>query len=67
MNHSDMKLFAFQSKGHGQYSFFVMAANENDAYDLLRGTLKKISTQPDPYTGSRYRRMKIWIGNAKSS
>jgi hypothetical protein len=34
MNNQEMKLFAFQPKDYGQYSFFVMAANEKDAYDL---------------------------------
>ncbi len=31
MKNKEMKLYAFQPKGYGQYSFFVMAADEQEA------------------------------------
>lgn len=30
-----LKLFAFQPKGHGEYSFFVMAKKESEAIEAV--------------------------------
>jgi hypothetical protein len=53
MNNQEIKLFAFQPTGSGQYSFFVMAANENEAYEHVAQYIKKTfsTTCSYPYAG----------------
>ena len=40
MINGEMKLFAWQPKGHGQDSFFVMAASEDDARHAVNAFIK---------------------------
>jgi hypothetical protein len=53
MNNQEMKLFAFQPSGCGQYSFFVMAANEREASESVERYIKDTfsSTCSFPYAG----------------
>ena len=38
-----MKLYAWQPRGHGEYSFFVCAENEKDAKDAVDSYIKEQS------------------------
>ena len=46
MNNQEIKLFAYQPYGSGQYSFFVMEANEAEAYEYVAQYIKKLSARP---------------------
>lgn len=48
-----MKLFAFQPKRYGQYSFFVMAESENEAFRAVEKYIAENfdSTCNLPYAG----------------
>ena len=48
-----LKLFAFQPKGYGQYSFFVMAENETEARRAVEEYIENNfdSTCNLPYAG----------------
>lgn len=48
-----MKLYAYQPKGHGQYSFFVMAENEYEARRAIERYIEDTfdSTCNLPYAG----------------
>ena len=53
MKDQEMKLFAFQPEGSGQYSFFVMAADEEEAADAVSRHIKETfsSVCSYPYAG----------------
>lgn len=53
MNNQKMKLFAFQPTGYGQYSFFVMAAGEREAFEAVERYIGETfgSTCSYPYAG----------------
>lgn len=53
MENKEMKLFAFQPNGYGQYSFFVMAENEQEASCAVEQYIKETfdSTCSLPYAG----------------
>ena len=53
MNKQEMKLFAFQPTGCGQYSFFVMAASEREAFEAVERYIEETfgSTCSYPYAG----------------
>ncbi len=53
MKDQEMKLFAFQPNGFGQYSFFVMAETEREALRAVERYIKKTfdSTCNLPYAG----------------
>ena len=42
-----MKLFAWQPQGHGEYSFFVCAENEQEAKKAVDAYIKKHLNQDD--------------------
>jgi len=44
-----MKLYAFQPRGHGQLSFFVMAENEADALAAIDAEIAKHQKDRDDY------------------
>lgn len=53
MQNNEMKLFAFQPNGYGQYSFFVMATDEQEASRAIERFIKLNfdSTCNLPYAG----------------
>lgn len=53
MQNNEMKLFAFQPNGYGQYSFFVMAADEQEARRAVEQYIEETfdSTCNLPYAG----------------
>ena len=42
-----MKLYAYQPKGHGEYSFFVMAETEQDAFRYIQVYIDKFCRDED--------------------
>lgn len=46
MKDREMKLFAFQPNGYGQYSFFVMAKSEEEANLAVRRYIEETFIQP---------------------
>jgi len=53
MSNQEMKLYAFQPNGYGQYSFFVMAENETEAIAAVERHIEETfdSTCNLPYAG----------------
>lgn len=53
MSNQEIKLFAFQPTGYGQYSFFVMAASEGEALQSVERYIEENfgSTCSYPYAG----------------
>jgi hypothetical protein len=43
-----MKLFAWQPKVHGEYSFFVCAENAHDAFNAVKNFLEKERIKGNP-------------------
>jgi hypothetical protein len=47
-----MKLYAWQPKGHGEYSFFVCAESEQEAKNAVDAHIKKhLNQQDNEYIG----------------
>jgi hypothetical protein len=44
-----MKLYAWQPKGHGQYSFFVCAENEDAAHHAVDVEVKRLRDEGSNY------------------
>lgn len=51
MSSQEMKLFAFQPKDYGQYSFFVMAADENEASETVERYIKETFSSARKWQG----------------
>jgi len=60
-----MKLYAFQPNGYGQYSFFVMAENEDEARQAVERYIEETfdSTCSLPYAGFGTESYKLTVLN----
>jgi hypothetical protein len=68
-----MKLYAFTPKGHGQYSFFVMAEDEEHARKAVENKIKKLLAEGEDGThfsdynfdgwGTDYYRVEVFDAN----